>query len=168
MAEADRERPRVVRGALKREAGALVGQGGHELVELLVGHAQTCCLLQRPVAERVELDDAGAIGADRGGTPPEVLPHVAALRAMGRWYQGATGRRGGKCRSVVAIQRLGSAVNLNLHYLVLHVDGVFDRGADSGAPEAMGAAASSFERGKSSVAIRKTEVESRKSKVAPG
>lgn len=54
----------------------------------------------------------------------------AALRAVERWYRGATGRRGGKSGSFTAIQRFGSAVNLNLHFHVVHVDGVFDRGAD--------------------------------------
>lgn len=54
----------------------------------------------------------------------------AALRAVERWYRGATGRPGGRCGSVTAIQRFGSAVNLNLHFHVVHIDGVFDRGAD--------------------------------------
>jgi hypothetical protein len=54
----------------------------------------------------------------------------AALRAVERWYRGATGRAGGRCGSVTAIQRFGSAVNLNLHFHVVHTDGVFDRGAD--------------------------------------
>ena len=53
-----------------------------------------------------------------------------SLRAIGRWYRPATGRKGGKTGSVTSIQRFGSALNLNLHFHVIHLDGVFDRGAD--------------------------------------
>jgi hypothetical protein len=53
-----------------------------------------------------------------------------SLRAIGRWYRQATGRKGGKTGSVTAIQRFGSALNLNLHFHIIHLDGVFDRGAD--------------------------------------
>ena len=53
-----------------------------------------------------------------------------SLRAIGRWYRQATGRKGGKTGSVTSIQRFGSALNLNLHFHIIHLDGVFDRGAD--------------------------------------
>ncbi len=53
-----------------------------------------------------------------------------ALRRIERWYQKATGRKHGKSGAVTAIQRFGSALNLNLHFHVVHLDGVFDRGKD--------------------------------------
>lgn len=53
-----------------------------------------------------------------------------ALGRIERWYRTATGRRGGRSGAVTAIQRFGSALNLNLHFHVIHLDGVFDRGAD--------------------------------------
>lgn len=53
-----------------------------------------------------------------------------ALRCIERWYRGETGRREGRSGSVTAIQRFGSALNLNLHFHIVHLDGVFDRGAD--------------------------------------
>ena len=53
-----------------------------------------------------------------------------ALREIGRWYRQTTGRAGGRSGSVTAIQRFGSALNLNLHFHIVHLDGVFDRGAD--------------------------------------
>jgi len=56
--------------------------------------------------------------------------HRVALREIGRWYRQTTGRAGGRSGSVTAIQRFGSALNLNLHFHIVHLDGVFDRGAD--------------------------------------
>ena len=53
-----------------------------------------------------------------------------ALRCIERWYRKATGRKHGKSGAVTAIQRFGSALNLNLHFHVVHMDGVFDRGKD--------------------------------------
>ena len=53
-----------------------------------------------------------------------------ALRTIGRWYRQTAGRTAGKSGSVTSIQRFGSALNLNLHFHIIHVDGVFDRGAD--------------------------------------
>lgn len=53
-----------------------------------------------------------------------------ALKRIERWYRKATGRKGGKSGAVTAIQRFGSALNLNLHFHVASLDGVFDRGAD--------------------------------------
>lgn len=53
-----------------------------------------------------------------------------ALRRIESWYKNATGRRGGRSGAVTAIQRFGSALNLNLHFHIVHLDGVFDRGAD--------------------------------------
>ena len=53
-----------------------------------------------------------------------------ALRRVERWYRGATGRRLGKSGAITVIQRFGSALNLNLHFHVIHLDGVYDRGAD--------------------------------------
>jgi hypothetical protein len=42
-----------------------------------------------------------------------------SLRAIGRWYRQATGRKGGKAGSVTSIQRFGSALNLNLHFHII-------------------------------------------------
>jgi len=53
-----------------------------------------------------------------------------ALHAIEGWYRNATGRRKGRSGAVTAIQRFGSALNLNLHFHIVHLDGVFDRGAD--------------------------------------
>jgi len=53
-----------------------------------------------------------------------------ALRRIESWYQNATDRRGGRSGAVTAIQRFGSALNLNLHFHIVHLDGVFDRGGD--------------------------------------
>jgi hypothetical protein len=53
-----------------------------------------------------------------------------ALRIITRWYRKVTGRTEGKSGSVTAIQRFGSALNLNLHFHIIHLDGVFARGAD--------------------------------------
>ena len=53
-----------------------------------------------------------------------------ALRVISRWYRGASGRRHGQTGSITAIQRFGSALNLNVHFHILHLDGVYDRGAD--------------------------------------
>jgi Putative transposase/Transposase zinc-binding domain len=51
-----------------------------------------------------------------------------ALRTFKRWYCRKTGRSEGQTGSVTAVQRFGSALNLNLHFHVLHLDGVYDRG----------------------------------------
>ena len=53
-----------------------------------------------------------------------------ALRCISRWYRRVTGRPAGTSGSVTAIQRFGSALNLNLHFHIIHLDGVYDRGAD--------------------------------------
>ena len=59
-----------------------------------------------------------------------------ALKRIERWYRKATGRKGGKSGAVTAIQRFGSALNLNLHFHIVNIDGVFDRGADGEGPVA--------------------------------
>ncbi|MBM4369331.1 MAG: transposase, partial [Deltaproteobacteria bacterium] len=46
-----------------------------------------------------------------------------APRRIETWYQGATGRRKGKSGAVTAIQRLGSALNLHLHFHIVHLRG---------------------------------------------
>ena len=53
-----------------------------------------------------------------------------ALRCIARFYRTQSGRRAGQTGSVTAIQRFGSALKLNLHFHVVHLDGVYDRGAD--------------------------------------
>ena len=53
-----------------------------------------------------------------------------ALRVIARWYRRESGRRRGETGSITAIQRFGSALNLNLHFHIIHLDGVYDRGAD--------------------------------------
>jgi hypothetical protein len=52
------------------------------------------------------------------------------LRAITQWQRKATGRRRGQSGAVVAIQRFGSALNLNLHFHIVHLDGLYDRGGD--------------------------------------
>jgi hypothetical protein len=54
---------------------------------------------------------------------------LVALRCIARFYRTQSGRRAGKTGSVTAIQRFGSALKLNLHFHVVHLDGVYDRGA---------------------------------------
>ncbi len=58
-----------------------------------------------------------------------------ALRCIARFYRKETGRRGGRTGSVTAIQRFGSALQLNLTppfgVHIVHLDGVYDRGADA-------------------------------------
>lgn len=53
-----------------------------------------------------------------------------ALGCIARHYRKATGRREGRSGAVTAIQRFGSSLNLNLHFHIVHLDGLFDRGAD--------------------------------------
>jgi putative transposase/transposase-like zinc-binding protein len=53
-----------------------------------------------------------------------------ACKRIEAWYRRATGRSDGKSGAVVAIQRFGSALNLNLHFHIVHLDGVYSRGAD--------------------------------------
>lgn len=53
-----------------------------------------------------------------------------ALRQITKWYRKATGRPRGKSGAVTSIQRFGSALNLNVHFHIIHLDGVYDRGAD--------------------------------------
>jgi hypothetical protein len=53
-----------------------------------------------------------------------------ALRAIARWQCKATGRRRGRSGAVLAIQRFGSALNLNLHFHIVHLDWVYDCGGD--------------------------------------
>jgi len=63
---------------------------------------------------------------------PEVACGVlgAALNLLERWYRKQAGRPDGKGGSITAIQRFGSALNLNLHFHVIVLDGVYVRGAD--------------------------------------
>jgi hypothetical protein len=57
--------------------------------------------------------------------------HRVALRRLERWYAEAAGAPDeGRCGSVTAIQRFGSSLNLNLHFHVIFLDGVYTRGAD--------------------------------------
>ena len=50
----------------------------------------------------------------------------AAVRRITRWYRKATGRPLGKSGAVTSIQRFGSALNLNVHFHIIHLDGVYD------------------------------------------
>ena len=55
------------------------------------------------------------------------------MRAVFSWYRRrakALGIENAECGSVTSIQRFGSALNLNLHYHVLVMDGVFHQQAD--------------------------------------
>jgi len=49
-----------------------------------------------------------------------------ALRRITRWYRKATGRPLGKSGAVTSVQRFGSALNLNVHFHIIHLDGVYD------------------------------------------
>jgi hypothetical protein len=63
---------------------------------------------------------------------PELARGVlaVALDRVERWYRSRAGWPDGRGGSVTAIQRFGSALNLNLHFHVVALDGVFVRGAD--------------------------------------
>ena len=52
-----------------------------------------------------------------------------ALGCIGRWYRRATGESAGQSGSVTVQQRFGSALNLNVHFHVLHLDGVYVKSA---------------------------------------
>jgi len=63
---------------------------------------------------------------------PELAAGVLriALRRIEAFYCRATGRWRGRSGGVTVVQRFGSAANLNLHFHIVHLDGLFDRGAD--------------------------------------
>ena len=52
------------------------------------------------------------------------VPHVA-FTAIERFDRHATGRSDGRSGAVTVIQRFGSSLFLNLHFHILHLDGVF-------------------------------------------
>jgi hypothetical protein len=52
------------------------------------------------------------------------------MRQIERWYAEQVGRSDGKGGSISVQQRFGSALNLNLHYHCIFLDGVYTRGAD--------------------------------------
>ena len=54
-----------------------------------------------------------------------------ALQGFYRKRAKASGHRGGRTRTVTVIQRFGGALNLNVHFHALAVDGVFVREPDS-------------------------------------
>ena len=57
--------------------------------------------------------------------------HAVAMRTIERWYAKAAGvPKEGRTGSVTATQRFGSALNLNLHFHSIFLDGVYTRGAD--------------------------------------
>ena len=58
---------------------------------------------------------------------PELAGGVlkVALREVSRWLRGTSGLRGGRTGSVTATQCFGSALNLNLHFHVLALDGLY-------------------------------------------
>ena len=63
---------------------------------------------------------------------PELARGVlrVALDVVERWYRKQAGAKEGKGGSVTVIQRFGSALNLNLHFHVVALDGVYVRGAN--------------------------------------
>ena len=66
------------------------------------------------------------------GRRPKLALGVLRI-ALGRieaWYRRTTGRPRGRSGAVTAMQRFGSALNFNLHFHVVHLDGVFDRRPD--------------------------------------
>ena len=80
-----------------------------------------------------------AVGTD-GSVESALLARSPA--GFGRWgvadgaavcgavYRRATGRTGGKTGAITVIQRFGSALNPNLPYHIVRLDGVWDRCAD--------------------------------------
>ena len=52
-----------------------------------------------------------------------------ALRVVTRWMRERTGAEAGQGGSVTVVQRFGSALNLNLHFHILALDGVYQRDA---------------------------------------
>lgn len=56
--------------------------------------------------------------------------HAVAMRRIERWYAEQAGAPGGQTGSVSVQQRFGSALNLNLHFHCVFLDGVYTRGAD--------------------------------------
>ena len=59
------------------------------------------------------------------------------LRAVNAWYRRqarAQGYSGARCGSVTFVQRFGRSINLNPHFHVLFLDGVYVPAADGGAP----------------------------------
>lgn len=65
-------------------------------------------------------------------TEPQVITKVLAIvhRAIGTWLikrAGLTVKSGAQTGAVTLIQRFGSPLNLNPHFHLLYVDGVFDR-----------------------------------------
>lgn len=70
---------------------------------------------------------------------PEVARGVldVALRAIFAWYRVRgrdVGVPEGKCGAITVIQRAGSALNLNIHFHTLVLDGVFARDEKTGVP----------------------------------
>ncbi len=49
-----------------------------------------------------------------------------ALRCITKWYRKATDRSLGKSGAVTSIQRFGSALNLNVHFHIVHLNGVYE------------------------------------------
>lgn len=58
--------------------------------------------------------------------------HRVAMRRIERWYAGQAGANGREAQtgSVTGVQRFGSALNLNLRFHIVSLDGVYTRGAD--------------------------------------
>ncbi len=57
--------------------------------------------------------------------------HGVAMRILSRWYaRQANAPKEGKTGSLTAIQRFGSALNLNLHFHAIFLDGVYTRCPD--------------------------------------
>ena len=59
------------------------------------------------------------------------------LRVVTAWYvrqARGQGYRGARCGSVTFVQRFGSSINLNPHFHVLFLDGVYVPAAEGGAP----------------------------------
>lgn len=67
---------------------------------------------------------------------PELARGVLAigLREIGRWYRKACGQPGGQTGSITAVQRFGSALNLNLHFHALVLDGIYAKDSSGGRP----------------------------------
>ena len=76
--------------------------------------------------------------------------HAVFLRVVTAWYvrqARGQGYRGARCGSVTFVQRFGSSINLNPHFHVLFLDGVYVPAAEGGAPVFVAAPAVGFSCG---------------------
>ena len=66
----------------------------------------------------------------------EVLQIV--IDGIGRWYRRRLGRSDGRWGSATCVQRWGGAINLNAHFHILGIDGLYVPGEPGGSPKFLG------------------------------